>query len=119
MNVIAISGNLTRDPVLSYTPNQMEICDFGIANNDGGENRTVFVDCVAFKKTATAINEYMAKGRRIFIQGSLMFDTWTAQDGTKRSKHKVLVNRWDFGDSKPKEQQQGSAAPPQDEDIPF
>lgn len=97
-NKVLLMGNLTRDPQLSYTPNQTAVVDFGLAVNrrwtgQDGENReeTCFVDCRAFGRQAENINKYMSKGRLVFVEGRLTFDTWTAQDGTKRSRHKVTV----------------------------
>ena len=102
-NKILLMGNLTRDPQLSYTPNQTAVVDFGLATNrrwtgqDGSQRDEVcFVDCRAFGRLAENINKYLSKGRPIFIEGRLTFDTWTAQDGTKRSRHRVTVENFQF-----------------------
>ncbi len=102
-NKILLLGNLTRDPQLSYTPSQTAVVDFGLAVNrrwtgqDGSaREETCFVDCRAFGKTAETINKYLTKGRQVFIEGRLTFDSWTAQDGTKRSKHRVTVENFQF-----------------------
>ena len=113
-NRIVLVGNLTRDPQLSYTPNQTAVVDFGIAVNekwtgkDGGQREeTCFVDCVSFGKRAETINKYCSKGKPLFIEGKLTFETWKAQDGTKRSKHKVKVENFTFlGDGQQKTVQQ-------------
>jgi len=102
-NKILLMGNLTRDPQLSYTPNQTPVVDFGLAMNrrwtgqDGSKREeTCFVDCRAFGRQAENINKYLSKGRLVFIEGRLTFDTWTAQDGTKRSRHRVTVETFQF-----------------------
>jgi single-strand DNA-binding protein len=102
-NKVLLLGNLTRDPQLSYTPNQVAVADFGLATNrkwtgqDGAQREeTCFVDCRAFGRLAENINKYMTKGRPIFIEGRLTFDSWTAQDGTRRSKHRVTVENFQF-----------------------
>jgi single-strand DNA-binding protein len=102
-NKVLLMGNLTRDPQLSYTPNQTAVVDFGLAVNrkwkgQDGENKedTCFVDCQAFGRTAENINKYLTKGRPLFIEGRLTFNSWTAQDGTKRSKHRVTVESFQF-----------------------
>lgn len=102
-NKVMLMGNLTRDPQLSYTPSQTAVVDFGLAVNrkwkgQDGENKeeTCFVDCRAFGRTAENINKYLAKGRPLFVEGRLTFDSWTAQDGTKRSKHRVTVENFQF-----------------------
>ena len=102
-NKILLIGNLTRDPQLSYLPSQTPVVEFGLATNrkwtgqDGSQREeTCFVDCRAFGKQAETINKYLTKGRQVFIEGRLTFDSWTAQDGTKRSKHRVTVETFQF-----------------------
>jgi single-strand DNA-binding protein len=140
-NKVLLMGNLTRDPQLSYTPNQTAVVDFGLATNrrwtaqDGTQRQeTCFVDCRAFGRQAENINKYLSKGRLVFVEGRLTFDSWTAQDGTRRSKHRVTVENFQFlpataeaaaGTREPEagadsqmEQSAGSDAMPAD-DIPF
>ncbi len=102
-NKVLLMGNLTRDPQLSYTPNQTPVVDFGLATNrkwtgqDGSQREdTCFVDCRMFGKRAEVINKYCKKGNPLFIEGRLTFDSWEAQDGTKRSKHRVTVMNFEF-----------------------
>lgn len=102
-NKIMLIGNLTRDPQLTYTPSQTAVVDFGLATNrkwtaqDGSQREdTCYVDCRAFGKQAETINKYLAKGRSVFVEGRLTFDSWNAQDGTKRSKHRVTVENFQF-----------------------
>lgn len=102
-NKILLMGNLTRDPQLSYLPSQMPVVEFGLAVNrkwtgkDGtSKEDTCFIECRAFGKTAETINKYLVKGRPVFVEGRLDFDSWTAQDGTKRSKHRVTVENFQF-----------------------
>lgn len=102
-NKVMLMGNLTRDPQLSYLPSQTAVVDFGLAVNrrwtgkDGQDrNEVCFVDCRAFGRQAENINKYLSKGRAIFIEGRLTFDSWTAQDGSKRSKHRVTVENFQF-----------------------
>ena len=102
-NKIMLMGNLTRDPQLSYLPSQTPVVDFGLAVNrkwtdkDGSQREnTCFVDCRAFGRQAENINKYLTKGKPLFVEGRLDFDQWTAQDGTKRSKHRVTVESFQF-----------------------
>ena len=102
-NKVLLLGNLTRDPQLSYTPNQTAVVDFGMATNrrwtgqDGSQREeTCFVDCRAFGRTAENINKFFSKGKPIFIEGRLTFDSWTAQDGSKKSKLRVTVENFQF-----------------------
>jgi len=102
-NKVLLIGNLTRDPQLSYLPSQTAVVDFGLAVNrrwtgkDGEKKEeTCFVDCTSFGRPAETINKYLTKGRPVFVEGRLTFNSWTAQDGTKRSKLKVTVENFQF-----------------------
>ncbi len=102
-NRVILMGNLTRDPQLKYLPSNTAVCEFGLAVNrtwrdrDGNQKEDVcFVDVAAFGKQGEVINQYMNKGRPILIEGRLKLDTWTGQDGQKRSKHSVVVENFTF-----------------------
>jgi single-strand DNA-binding protein len=102
-NKVILIGNLTRDPQLSYTPNQTAVADFGLATNrrwtgqDGQQREEVcFVDCRSFGKPAETINKYCKKGRPLMVEGRLTFDSWTGKDGVKRSKLRVTVETFQF-----------------------
>ncbi len=102
-NKVLLMGNLTRDPQLSYTPSQTAVVDFGVATNrkwtaqDGGQrDETCFVDCRAFGRMAENINKFFSKGKPIFLEGRLTYDSWTAQDGTKKSRLRITVENFQF-----------------------
>lgn len=102
-NKVILMGNLTRDPQLSYLPSQTAVVDFGLAvsrrwrGTDGQQREEVcFVDCRAYGKPAETINQYMNKGKPILVEGRLVLDSWEGKDGTKRSKHRVSVERFQF-----------------------
>jgi len=103
-NQVLLMGNLTRDPVLKYLPSQMQVVEFGIAcsrkfKTAAGEDReeTAFVECSAFARTAEVINQYFTKGKPIFIQGRLKYDSWEDKNGGgKRSKLSVVVDTFQF-----------------------
>ncbi len=141
-NKVLLLGNLTRDPQLKYTPSQTAVVEFGLATNrkwkdQSGQQRdeTCFVDCVSFGKPAETLNKYMSKGKSLFVEGRLTFESWTAQDGSKRSRLRVTVENFQFiGTPDQKSSGAGAgaaagasqAAPmddfeqvPHDDDIPF
>lgn len=103
-NKVLLMGNLTRDPQLKYLPSQMAVVEFGIAVNrkyrtSSGEDREEvnFIDCTAWGKTGETINQYMQKGKPIFIEGRLKYDSWDdKQGGGKRSKLTVVVDNFQF-----------------------
>ena len=102
-NKVILMGNLTRDPQLRYLPSNMAVCEFGLAVNrrwrdkDGNQKEEVcFVDVTAWGRQGETINQYVTKGRSILIEGHLKFDSWTGQDGQKRSKLSVVVDNFQF-----------------------
>ena len=102
-NKVILMGNLTRDPQLRYLPNNTAVCEFGMAVNrnwrdrDGNQREEVcFVEISSFGRQAEVINQYMSKGRPCLVEGRLKFDSWTGQDGQKRSKHSVVVENFQF-----------------------
>ncbi len=117
-NKVILMGNLTRDPELRYTPNNMPICNVGLAVNrrfkdsQTGEWREepTFIDVTIFGKRGEAFARYHQKGRTAFLEGSLRLDTWEDKNtGQKRSKLYVVADEWQFVGGRG---EGGSAAPP-------
>ena len=100
-NRVILLGNLTRDPEMKYIPSGTAVTNFGLAMNERytdrqtGEQKenTCFVDVEAWGRQAEVANEYLSKGRPVFIEGSLKFDSWEADDGSKRNKLSVRAFR--------------------------
>lgn len=117
-NRVLLMGNLTRDIELRYAAgNNNAIAKFGLAVNrryrtaDGEQREEVtFVDCDAFGRTAEIMNQYLRKGRPVFIEGHLRLDTWE-KDGQKFSKLKVVVDTFQFVDSKESSEGGGGGGP--------
>lgn len=106
-NKVLLMGNLTRDPELRYSgggTGGSAICKFGLAvnrqwRNQSGEvqEETCFVDIVVFGRQAETCNEYLSKGRPVFVEGRLSFSTWEDREsGAKRSKLEVVAERVQF-----------------------
>jgi len=98
VNKVILIGNLTRDPELRYTPSGTAVCEFGMAVNRKYKDReeTTFVDLVAWARQAELISEYCKKGRPLFVEGRLTFDSWEGKDGQKRSRLRVTVENFQF-----------------------
>jgi single-strand DNA-binding protein len=101
-NKVILIGNLTRDPQLKFLPSNTAVCELGLAVNRnyttaGGEKReeVTYVDCTAFGKQAEVLNQYMEKGKPLYIEGRLKFDSWE-KDGQKRSKLTVVIEQFQF-----------------------
>ncbi len=103
-NKVMLMGNLTRDPQMKMLPSNSVVAEFGLATTRryrtaGGEDReeTAFVDCSAFGRQAEVINQFCKKGKPIFVEGRLKYDTWDdKQSGAKRNKLSVVVESFQF-----------------------
>ena len=103
INRVTLTGNLTRDPEMRATSNGTQIMSFTIAVSDRRRNQQTgvweeypnFVGCVMFGRRAEALGRYLAKGRKVAVEGSLRYSTWTS-DGAKRSKLEVVIDNLEF-----------------------
>jgi single-strand DNA-binding protein len=120
-NKVLLMGNLTRDPELRYTPSGKAVADISIAINRrtktaDGEQRdsVVFVEVTVWDRQAEVINEYFSKGQPIFIEGRLSLDEWTTKEGERRSKLRVVLERFEFITPRAGGQGRGPGAPARD-----
>ena len=103
-NKVILMGNLTRDPQTKHLPGNSVVAEFGLACNRryrsaAGEDReeTAFIDCAAFGRQAEVIGQFCRKGKLLFVEGRLKYDTWDdKQSGAKRSKLSVVVENFQF-----------------------
>ena len=103
-NKVMLMGNLTRDPQLKHLANSTVVAEFGLACNRrfrtaAGEDKeeVAFVDCAAFGRQAETIGQYCTKGKPLFVEGRLKYDTWDDKAGNgKRSKLSVVVENFQF-----------------------
>ncbi len=121
-NKVILLGNLTRDPEHRVTANGNQVCKLGIAVSEryttqGGEHReeTTFVDVDAWGRQAETIHKYFSKGRQILIEGRLRLDEWESPQGERRSKLKVVLDRFSFVNDG---QGSGSTTSPQPQPVP-
>ena len=99
-NRVILMGNLTRDPEIRSTSGGTAVTDIGLAINDRRKgtdgqwvDETTFVDVTLWGRTAEVAGEYLTKGSPVLIEGRLKLDSWTANDGQKRNKLKVIGER--------------------------
>jgi single-strand DNA-binding protein len=103
-NRVTLIGNLTRDPETRDLPSGTTLCEFGLATTrhyktQSGDDReeTCFIDCTAFGKQAEVLQQYVKKGRPLFVEGRLKYDQWDDKNGGgKRSKISVVVENFQF-----------------------
>lgn len=103
LNKVMLIGNLTRDPEVRYTPKGTAVADIGLAinryfQNDNGERQeeTTFVDVTLWGKQAELAQQYLGKGRPVYIEGRLQLDSWQDKDGQKRNKLKIVCENMQF-----------------------
>jgi len=97
-NKVVLVGNLTRDVEIRYSQSGSAIGNVGIATSRKWKSQTgeqkdevMFIDLTFFGRTAEIANQYLRKGSKVLVDGRLTLQQWTAQDGSKRSKHVVTV----------------------------
>jgi len=98
---------LASDVELRYTQSGTAIANFSIVSSEKFKSQTgeqkenvTFIEAVIFGKMGEIANQFLRKGSRIFVRAKLNQDQWTAQDGSKRSKHKVTIERFEMLDCK-------------------
>ncbi|HHH19530.1 MAG TPA: single-stranded DNA-binding protein [Campylobacterales bacterium] len=106
-NKVVLVGNLTRDVEVRYSQGGSAIGKVGIATSRKFKSQmgdmkeeVMFIDLTFFGRTAEIANQYLRKGSKVLIDGRLVLEQWTAQDGSKRSKHSVTVENLQMLDSK-------------------
>jgi single-strand DNA-binding protein len=142
INKVILVGRLGRDPELKYTASGTPFCRFSMATDDSwtdkgsGERteRTEWHNIVVWDKLAEICNNYLAKGRMVYIEGSLQTREWDDQEGNKRKTTEIRARDMVLlggppgegggGSRKPSGplsggEGQGGGSPITDDDIPF
>jgi single-strand DNA-binding protein len=112
-NRVIMMGNLTRDPEYKQLASGQAVCRLGLASNRQFKNRQTgmmvqevcFVDIDVWGPQADSCNQYLQKGRGVLVEGRLKLDSWTDQEGQRRSKHSIVADRVTFLSSNASEEQ--------------
>ena len=106
MNNVSLVGRLCADPILTYSQGGVALCKFTLAVDRpfSKEKQADFLPCLCFKATAENTANYLAKGSKAGVTGSIQTSTWE-KDGVKHYKTEILADRVEFMDSKPKGEQ--------------
>ena len=99
-NHVSITGNLTRDPELRFTPNGQATTSFGVAVNRRWQNRqtqdweeaTSYFDVVCWGQLAENAAQTLTKGARVVVTGRLDQRSWENQEGERRSKIEITAD---------------------------
>lgn len=110
VNKVILIGNLTRDPEIRMTPNNQQVCTFGIATNrqwvskDGNKHTSAeFHELVAWARLAEICGKYLKKGKLIYVEGYLKTRVWDTPEGIRRHKTEVIVQDMIILEKRPKE----------------
>lgn len=99
-NSVTLTGNITRDPELRFTPSGQAVATFGLAVNRRWQNRQTneweeqvsFFDVKCWAQMAENVSESVAKGTRVVVSGRLEQRSWETDQGDKRSKVEVVAD---------------------------
>ncbi|MDD4924241.1 MAG: single-stranded DNA-binding protein [Dehalococcoidales bacterium] len=132
LNKVMIIGNVGSDPEMRFTPNGNPVTSFRVATNrvyttPEGERKqeTDWFTVVTWNKLAEQCNQFLSKGRLVYVEGRLHNRSWEGQDGQKRFRTEIIANRVTFldrqsssslGDDKAEEPETVEIEP---DDIPF
>ena len=97
VNKVILVGRLGKDPELKYTASGTPFCRFSMATDDvwndksSGERqeKTEWHNIVVWDRLAEICNQYLTKGRLVYIEGSLQTREWDDQEGNKRRTTEV------------------------------
>lgn len=105
LNQILLIGRAGTDPQMRYTPSGTAVTDFRLAVNnpsrgqDGEwQDNTEWFTVTAWDRQAESVNQYLAKGRRVFVEGRLSTNTFTGNDGQQRTSLEIRAFRVIFLD---------------------
>ena len=108
LNKVILIGNVGNDPEMRYTPDGKPVTSFNLAvsrryTTREGERReeTEWFTVVTWNRLAETCNQFLAKGRRAYVEGRLRSRSWDGQDGQKRFRNEVIANKVVFLDRQP------------------
>ena len=131
MNKVIMLGNIVRDFTLKSLPSGTQLAEPSIACNrvwkdkDGNKQEDVcFVDCKIYGEQAENMVLYFGKGKPVLIEGRLQQEQWENKNGVQRSKHVIVIDRWEFVGSKSSEEEHADATlestlETDNEEVPF
>jgi single-strand DNA-binding protein len=133
VNKVILLGNVGKDPETRYMTNGEAVTNFSIATSESwkdkaGEkkDKVEWHNCVAYKKLAEIIGEYVRKGSQLYIEGKLITRKWQDKEGKDRYTTEIIVNdmkmlggKRDDGQAKPAEHSAPTKSDNFDNDLPF
>ena len=98
MNIVCLTGRLTKDPEIRYTQSQKAVASFTLAvdrdyKTEDGERPSDFINCVAWGSSANFLERYVQKGAKICVCGSIQSRKWQDRDGGNRYSTEVNCSK--------------------------
>ncbi len=115
LNKVILIGNLGKDPELKYTPSNQAVCTFSLATTEKWTDKqgqkqesTEWHNIVVWGKTAELANQYLKKGRSVYIEGKIQTRSWEDRDGVKKYRTEIIVTQMQFLGSAPSQNNNNS-----------
>ncbi len=126
LNLIIVSGRLTRDPDIRMTQKGSTVCSFSIANNrsymDPSTNEwkeeVSYISATAFGSLADRLKERIKKGTPVIIEGRLVMNEFTGKDGQQRRELRINANRVQIVPTGASAQEANASAESATEEVP-
>ncbi len=118
INKVELLGRVGTEPEMKYTPNGTAVTQLRLATDrrrSNGETEADWHTVICWSKQAEAVNNYVAKGNRIYVAGRLVQNTWQGDDGERRHRTEVHTQEVVFLDSN----NSNGASDDGEEDSPF
>lgn len=118
MNSVVLAGRLTADPKVTYTQGDNSLCiaRFNLACDRkfkrDGQPSADFISCVVMGKLAESIEKYAHKGTKLNVRGHIQTGSYTNKDGQKVYTTDVMIDEWEFAESKAASQQNAPQSAP-------
>jgi len=131
LNKFMVIGNLGTDPEMRFTASGNPVTSFRLATTrtyttPDGERRqeTEWFTVVTWSKLAETCNQFLAKGRRAYVEGRLRTHMWEGQDGQRRFRNEIIADRVIFLDRPgaaplPEEHEEDVGEAVEPEELPF
>lgn len=126
LNRLMIIGNLGRDPEMRYTSSGKAVTTLSVAvshrrSMPEGEAReeVEWFRVVLYEKLAEVANQWLSKGRRVYVEGRLQTRSWEGQDGQPHSRLEVIAHELLFLDGTRQTPAEEAPPPSGEEELPF
>ena len=124
LNKCLIIGNVGKDPEMRFTPSGAPVTTFSVAVNSSytsktsGEKKTEteWFNVVAWGKLAEICNQYLTKGKSVYVEGQIKTRSWDGNDGQRKYKTELLARQVQFLGGRPAEATEEAPLPKEGED---